>query len=466
LALIRYAFVRFVPASLLLLLAACGQNERLEDFHTRGELRVATVADGLAYRNHEDGTQSGFEHDLLVDLGQRLKVPVRFVVYPNAAHALEAVINGHAHLAAAGLNRNADLPLKWTTAIRELDFVLAGQKDRRQIRRLADLAGRVVTARPGTQAAAAIDRIRSEVPTLEVVYLDADDQTLLTRLAAGQIDLLATDRVHFALAARVSPRLTVVHDLPHESEVVWALPPDNDGGLGREINAFLSDARESGLIERISDRYFGHVRRLDRQDVTAFLGHIEQRLPLYLPHFLDASARTGIDWRYLAALSYQESHWNPEAESRTGVRGLMMLTTDTANRLGIRNRLDPRQSILGGARYIAMLQNELPDEVPAPDRLWMATAAYNIGMGHFNGARSLARQLGKDDTSWLAMKSVLPLIARSQYRLKGSPRGHEALIMTENVRNYYDILTSYPPPAPVVLGEPSLGPRLHAQTDR
>ncbi|GHU31911.1 hypothetical protein FACS189497_13120 [Betaproteobacteria bacterium] len=364
---------------------------------------------------------------------------------------------------AAGLTRNASLPLVWTTPLRELDFILAGQKGGRKISRLTDLAGRVVTVMPGTQAASAIEQLAAKVPALEVVYADADDQTLLTRLANGQIDLLATDRVHFALAARTSPQLTIAFNLPHESEVVWALPPNIDGGLSREISIFLSEARESGLLARVSDRYFGHVRRLNGQDVIAFLGHIEQRLPLYLPHFLDASARTGIDWRYLAALSYQESHWNPGAESRTGVRGLMMLTNDTASRLGIRNRIDPRQSILGGARYIAMLQNELPDEVPDPDRLWMATAAYNLGMGHFNGARTLARQLGKDNTSWLEMKSVLPLISRPQYRLKGSPRGYEALIMTENIRNYYDILLQQP--TPPLLGERNLGPRLHAQAE-
>ncbi|GHT85475.1 membrane-bound lytic murein transglycosylase F [Betaproteobacteria bacterium] len=459
----RFAPVRFVSAALLVLLAACGQDERLKDFQTHGELRVATVADGLSYRRDEDGAQSGFEHDLLLDLGQRLNVPVRFVEYPNAGHALEAVVNGHAHLAAAGLTRNASLPLVWTTPLRELDFILAGQKGGRKISRLADLAGRVVTVMPGTQAASAIEQLAAKVPALEVVYADADDQTLLTRLANGQIDLLATDRVHFALAARTSPQLTIAFNLPHESEVVWALPPNIDGGLSREISIFLSEARESGLLARVSDRYFGHVRRLNGQDVIAFLGHIEQRLPLYLPHFLDASARTGIDWRYLAALSYQESHWNPGAESRTGVRGLMMLTNDTASRLGIRNRIDPRQSILGGARYIAMLQNELPDEVPDPDRLWMATAAYNLGMGHFNGARTLARQLGKDNTSWLEMKSVLPLISRPQYRLKGSPRGYEALIMTENIRNYYDILLQQP--TPPLLGERNLGPRLHAQAE-
>jgi membrane-bound lytic murein transglycosylase F len=466
---IRFARARLVFSSLLVvLLAACAEDERLADFRSQGELRVATVADGLAYWRSGDGVGSGFEHDLLVGFGRRLEVPVRFVVYPDTTHALDAVINGHAHLAAAGLTRNRRLPLFWTAPLRELDFVLVGRSGGRAAKHVADLAGRVVTVRRGTLAAEAIARIREEVPALEVVYprTNADDQTLLAQLAAGQIDLLATDRVHYELAMRVAPELAVVFDLPLKSEAVWALAL-NDGRLVREIDLFLAEARESGFLARVADRYYGHIRRLNEQDVTVFLSRVERRLPRYLPHFLDASARTGIDWRYLAALSYQESHWDPDAVSRTGVRGLMMLTGITADRLGVSNRLDPRQSILGGARYIAMLQDGLPENVSNPDRLWMATAAYNLGMGHFNGVRSLARRLGKDDTSWLEIKSVLPLISRPQYRLKyGSPRGGEALIMTENVRNYYDILSRLSSPEPIILGDPSFGPRLHAQGEQ
>ena len=78
----------------------------------------------------------------------------------------------------------------------------------------------------------------------------------------------------------------------------------------------------------------------------------------------------------------------------------------------------------------------------------MAVAAYNLGMGHMNGARAIARRLGKDNTAWLPMKSVLPLMSRPAYaaQLKAGPaRGGEAVIMTENVRNYFDILSRFEP---------------------
>ena len=158
-------------------------------------------------------------------------------------------------------------------------------------------------------------------------------------------------------------------------------------------------------------------------------------------------------------MAYQESQWDPAATSFTGVRGMMMLTSDTADRLGVANRLDARESILGGARYLAMLKDDLPAEVPEPDRSWMAAAAYNLGMGHFNGARAIARSLGKDEHAWYDMKAVLPLLSRPKYaaRLKSGPaRGGEAVVMAENVRSYHDILLRMEPAHAAPLSTPGL----------
>ncbi|MCL1825745.1 MAG: membrane-bound lytic murein transglycosylase MltF [Betaproteobacteria bacterium] len=453
--------------------AVSPSHSRIEDFRELGELRVATRVDTLSYRADERGTYAGFEHDLLVALGKRLGVPVRFVPYPDTAHALEAVTNGQAHLAAAGLTPDSHLPLAWTAGLREIDFVLVGRMGRRSALRDRDLSGRVVTVRQGTKLAALMETLKQSVPGLEVVHPapHTDDQELLMQTAAGRIDLLATDRVNYALAKRLAPKLAIAYDLPLKSAVSWATPLQADGGLMGEINDFLNESAGNGLLASTADHYFGHIRRLDHYDITFFLKRIQNRLPRYIPIFREAEKKTGIDWRFLAAVSYQESHWDPEATSYTGVRGMMMLTVDTANRLGVEDRLDPRQSILGGARYLSMLQAKLPKEVLHPDRMWMTTAAYNIGPGGLNNARALARLLGKNDTAWVDLKSVLPLLSQPQYatRFKTGPvRGGEALIMAENVRNFYDVLLySYPVERPLLVESdaerPPSGLHLNAQ---
>jgi len=126
------------------------------------------------------------------------------------------------------------------------------------------------------------------------------------------------------------------------------------------------------------------------------------------------------------------------------VRGIMMLTGETADRLKVKNRLDPEESIRAGARYLDILRKQIPDSTPEPDRTWQAMAAYNIGPGHFNAARTIGRQRKADVDSWLEMKGVLPLLARPEFyeRLKsGRARGGEAVILVENVRSFYDILS-------------------------
>jgi membrane-bound lytic murein transglycosylase MltF len=230
----------------------------------------------------------------------------------------------------------------------------------------------------------------------------------------------------------------------------WAFPARGAAALLARANAFLDRIHGDGSLARLADRHFGHRRRLGAEDVARFLERVSRVLPHYRRHFVEAQDLHGIDWRLLAALAYQESRWEPLATSRTNVRGMMMLTEDTADRLGVTNRLDARQSILAGARYLAELKAQLPPETAEPDRTWLAVAAYNLGMGHLNGARFIATLVERDPNSWYEMKQVLPLLAKPEYfsRLKsGAGRGGEAVIMTENVRFYYDVLRRHEAPA-------------------
>ncbi len=449
-------------ALLVLTVVGCSPTDepRIDDYRALGELRIAIRADAISYRVGEDGKTSGFEHDLLLALAESLGVPARFVVYPDAARALDAVIRGQAHMAAGGLGRNERLPLRWSAPLREVDYVIAGRTESAEIRAEADLARRTVSVRRGSLAADKVTQIRKRLPALNVHFpVRSGDQALLEQLAAGKLDLVGTDRLHYAFAAQVHPELVLAFDLPGQSSIAWAMPLEDDDALSPEVESFIARAGSSGVLARIADRYFGHVRRLDDADVATFLSRIRERLPQFREHFFEAEAMTGTDWRYIAAVAYQESHWDAQATSYTGVRGMMMLTGDTADSLGVTDRLDARESILGGARYLSLLKEQLPDDIPEPDRSWMATAAYNLGMGHLKGARAIARGMGKDDRSWWEMKTVLPLLSRPEYaaRLKAGPaRGGEAVVMTENVRNFHDILVRLEPPYPHRLARPAL----------
>ena len=191
------------------------------------------------------------------------------------------------------------------------------------------------------------------------------------------------------------------------------------------------------------DRVIQLGTNLSPFEIKTFLHHFRTRLPYYREGFQRAEQNTQVSWILLAAMAYQESKWNRHAISPTGVRGLMMLTRATASDLGIKNRLDPLKSIAGGSRYLASLQKRLPSDIYAPDRMFVALAAYNVGLGHIKDARLLAKRLGKDSTRWDDLKQVLPLLAKKKY-YKDLPhryaRGWEPVEYVRRIRAYHKIL--------------------------
>jgi membrane-bound lytic murein transglycosylase F len=142
----------------------------------------------------------------------------------------------------------------------------------------------------------------------------------------------------------------------------------------------------------------------------------------------------------------------------------MMLTNETADRMGVTDRLDPRQSILAGAKYLILLKESLPERITEPDKTWLALAAYNQGLGHLEDARRIARAKGMNPDSWADVKQTLPLLSRGGYMgvtRYGYARGGEAVIFVESIRNYYDILARLEPDySPLLFGRGKLPEKL------
>jgi len=389
----------------------------------------------------------GFSRDLTALFAESLDVSVHYVSAPNYPAALEMVRSGKVHLAATLPIQESDPTLRFSPPLREARQLIVRHSSTLPIDSPSQLAGREILAMPGAPQIAVIKALEMSSPPVIVEVDHLDEIEMLTAVARQRRQFAATTDLHYAVAANLHPDLDEALVLPGKLSYVWAMHAD-DSGLEAQLTRFIDEMKRNGTLRRLDDRYFGHIRRINSNDMTAFLGHARTRLQDFRADFQEAQEITGIDWRLLAALAYQESKWDPLATSYTNVRGLMMLTEDTADRMGVTNRLDPKQSIRAGAKYLATLMDELPDEVKHPDRLWFALAAYNLGMGHLRGARIFAPSLNRDPNLWVDMKQVLPLMARPEYytRLKsGRARGGEAVILVENIRNYYDVLTRLAP---------------------
>lgn len=432
--------------ALWLLLAGC---QRLETPEQSGLLLVGILADPIFYQEgDEENTASGFEYDLVTAFAEEIDAVPRFVIAASHEELQALLTQREIHFAAAMPVLHGDADLRFTPPLRKARQIVVRRIDTVAGDGLAALAGRTVEALAGSPQIGALKRLTLTPQPIVRETPASDALELMARVSGRLSELAATDELHFDVAINYYPDLTVAAELPETTVYTWAFHR-LDEALRARAEAFLARAGEQGLLARLHDRYFGHIKRLTSKDAFRFIEDLHTVLPRYQRLFQQAELLTGIDWRLLAALAYQESRWNPLATSPTGVRGMMMLTADTADRLGVGNRLDATESILAGSRYLADLINMLPKETPEPDRIWLGLAAYNLGMGHLNGGRAIARGMQRDPDSWYEMKQVLPQLARPEVyrRLKsGRARGGEAVILVENVRNYYDILSRFAPP--------------------
>ena len=267
--------------------------------------------------------------------------------------------------------------------------------------------------------------------------LGVSENLLRRRIAEGAIDYTIADSHLFELLRHFYPELRVAFPLGPTDYIAWALPKDDE--LRESIAAYFAEIEATGELKRILDRYYFASSEFDYIGSRAFIRHVNTRLPRYREFFLEAERSTGIDWRLLAAMGYQESKWDPAAVSYAGARGLMQMTDETAARVRAGDRHDPRSSIFAGARYLALLQRTMPRRIPEPDRTWFAVAAYNVGLGHLEDARILAQGQGRNPDDWDEVRNFLPLLSQERWYTRtkrGYARGWEPVRYVDNVQAY------------------------------
>ena len=400
------------------------------------------------------GAAAEFERDLAQLFAEQINAKLKITPMPRNS-ILKALHKHKAHLAAASLRGDDNATdLRYGPSYQHVSELVVCNRDSKRPKKLADLAETKWAVLAGSAQEMALLEAQKELPSLQWQTRDKiSAQNLLSEVAEGLLDCMATNELQLADARNYHSNLVVAFDIASPSKFAWAFPGDADPELLKQVQIFFSRIQQDGTLRRLLERYYGHNERLDSMNSAAFIDRTSTILPKYKPLFKEAAALTGEDWRLLAALAYQESQWDPLATSFTNVRGMMMLTGDTADRMKVSNRLDARESILAGAKYLVLLKEQLPDRIPEPDRTWLALAAYNQGYGHLEDARILASRAGLSPDSWADIKKWMPLLNQPGYyeTLKhGYARGGEAVILVESIRNYFDILKRIEPDKVVI----------------
>lgn len=417
----------------------------LQQVKASGQLRILTRYGQTTYYTHRDQA-AGVEYELTQRFAQWLGVQPVYVIPERFSELLAKILAGEADLAAAGLviTDARRQYLRFAPPYQQIVEQLVYRDSQARPKSLNDLNREFLEVVANSSHVRTLKRWQQKFPNLTwTANARSSSEKLLHLVDQGLIDYTVVNSNQLAAIRRFYPRLKAAFDLTESRALAWAFSKRHDGSLQLAAVEFFAELQQDGALDQILERYYGHIDAMNYADVCTFRKHYKQRLPRYRKYFQEAGQRYGIDWRLLAAIAYQESHWNEQAVSPTGVRGLMMLTQNTARQIQVKDRLDPRSSILGGTGYLFALKDKIPDRIAEPDRTWFALAAYNIGFGHLEDARILTQTQGGDPDKWLDVKRHLPLLSsRKWYRLTkhGYARGQEPVDYIENVRNYYDLL--------------------------
>jgi len=414
-------------------------------------LNVVLLNAPSTYYIGPDGPQ-GFEYELLEDYAKHLGVNLKITSANTVKEAIELSKNKNIHITSAALAKTEQREKRFNFGPSYFEVQEQVICNRTMVtdgtfpRTVEELSGLHIMVGEDTSYSETITSLQDDGFDINASFTsDYSTEELLEMVSKRQIDCTLAASNIYSLNKRYFTEIISAFTVTGREQLAWVLAP-NSKELEADMYSWLNSYNQSGRMAELKDHYYSHILYFDYYDTKMFYKRMETRLPKYEKYFKEAGEKYGISWKLIAAQSYQESHWNPKAKSFTGVRGLMMLTLSTAKYLGVKNRLDPKQSIRGGVRHLNQMIRSVPDGVEGENRIKFALAAYNVGMGHVKDAQVLAGKFGLDKNTWRDLKAVLPLLSQKRYyrTLKyGYARGSEPVRYVESIYDYKDILENF-----------------------
>ena len=429
--------------SMLNVLSYVDKGFSLEDIKKKKEINIVVKNSATSYYIDRDGNKAGIDYELGKIIAQRLGVLPNFIVKDSVHDIMISLRGGEADFALAGLSK---------TEKRAKDFLITKhyQSIRQQlvchkkfnIKSLSRLHKVNILVARSSSYVQTLNELQKKYPKISFKQSSIlSSEEILEEVWKGKIDCTIADSNIVAITLRSFPELRLQKSFKYEGLV--GILPKSHSDIHYKINKIITKLLKNGEMSNLEHKYYDHFDDFDYYDLKVFKKRIKRRLPKYKKLFKSAAKKYDLDWKLLAAISYQESHWNHKAKSPTGVRGLMMLTNATAKQMGVKNRVNPKESIFGGAKYIKKLILRQPKYLKDSDRIFMALASYNVGFYHVRDARSLTIWQNKNPNKWKDVSETLPLLSKKKYYRKlpyGYARGHEPVIYVNRIREYYELL--------------------------
>lgn len=435
----------FLLILLFALLQGCSDDRsRLQQVIDSGELSVITRNSATTYYEGPDGPR-GMEYDLIKGFANSLGVKLRLTIATSTAEALTMLSEDEGDVVAAGVmvTEQRKIWMRFATPYQKVTQQLIYRKGNGRPKDISQLDGKLMVVEKSNHEKR-LHELHSEYRDLTWSKTDKlDAQELMGLVDSQEISYTITDSNTYQLNRHFYPELRTAFSLTEPEPLAWGFSKFQDPSLHQAAVNYIDKLQKDGDLAHLLDRYYGHAKNFDYVGTKYYMEHIKTRLPKYRHLFEYHAKEFKVDWRLLAAMAYQESHWNPRAVSPTGVKGIMMLTQATAKYLGVKNRRDPVESIRGGASFYSRIWKKFPERIDPVERMWLTVASYNIGHGHVEDTRIITEKRGGNPDSWKDVRNNLPLLRKKRWYKKtkhGYARGNEAVTYVENIRSYYDIL--------------------------
>jgi membrane-bound lytic murein transglycosylase F len=426
---------------IILTLSGCSKSS-VDLIKERGYITVITG--NSAHGSYDcEKKPSGFEYDLAKNFAAFLGVELR-VITPDWEDMEKYLNNSKGDFIAASFTRNEHRKnlFEFSDVYMSVQEQIIVNNANNSIDTIADISGRDVHIRASTSYEYTLHEYKKKGLDFNIIrYENVPTEEFIRQVNDGKIEMTVADSHIARLNRRYYPEIKIACPISDSEDLCWAAKKGNKA-LVRAINSFFETIEENGVFSNIYEKYYSNTEVFDYVDIKKFHIRLRTRLPKYKKIIKSISDSKNFDWRLIAAIVYQESHFNPRAKSHTGVRGLMQLTLATAGELGVTNRLNPEQSVEGGASYLEKLISRF-DKIPAGDRMKFALASYNVGYGHVRDAQKIAEDKGWNANSWAGVSKALPLLRFSRYYKKtkyGYARGTEPVRYVNRIYTYYDII--------------------------
>jgi len=400
-----------IVIALAALLTGCEKPTTLEKIQKHETLHVITRNAPSVYYEGREGPM-GFEYELALLFAKELDLTLDIKVASTRSQILSALDNEYTNFAAAAMVASEDRAEKYQYSLPYMETtpIVVYRYGSVRPRKIQDIIGKNIAVVSDSYHTEELDTLKKQAPELLWTAIDVETIDLMKMVQDKEIDYAIITSSELDIHQAYYPRVKKGFAIGESQKISWYFPKNTDKTLLAKADQFFEKIESDGTLLNLKERYFGHLGQLNYVGARTFIKHINSRLPKYDEMFKKYSEEKDVDWRLMASMGYQESHWRSRATSPTGVRGLMMLTRVTAKEMGIKNRLDAESSIKGGTRYFAKMRARISEKIAEPDRTWFALAAYNVGYGHLEDARILTEKGGKDPNIWMDVKEFLPLL--------------------------------------------------------